>query len=656
MRGKIIIALTLVMAAASVVGCSTTLPTEPYAFEKATELLPNQEPFKRKIGVAPIRFRNSKIYLGQTDPEFYEVVDAEEAAIVKYNYDDKVSFRKNVVVPIFAAVFDQSLPISDAIEIFERKGGAKALTGNGKNGGENGNPLAGFGSGVSEQEILKGLLHECWKKGLDLLAVVTVTRHDIQYKGRNEMMFLNLFMWAYFFFPAWFIADEEYTYTFRAEVQLFPATRDDPGRPIFTSTVEYTKDLTLSQWAHGLNIARGIINPWWPSLGDRQVASIRDLVRHDFQREFAEKIANDFGVRYTRKESERAFQEEMKKRLAFIVGIDQHEGTDGFSTDIRGDAEYTRKRVGNFKPVVALTGREATRDKILKKLEEEILYRAGSDDKVLIYYSGIGASRKIGGKAYSYMLPYDFRVPTGPTVLPEDKNKKEDKSGKKETVPAYEWENALSVEKDVAALFANPRVRAERMLVILDTAFNGDSSRTRANVKTGLSVDEAPGAVLSKAYGKRKGLLFVLTATDDAAAVRQDASTLELGDSGSFGRFTYYLRKGLRPGQKQGFIAADLNEDKQVTVLELYVYIKKGVEQISQLEGALQAPTLWFNGCRYCEEDNVRKALRTSTPKPVTALTAAEFNILLRSGLDFTVFTYEINDRETDVDKKVILR
>ncbi len=311
------IILSALVFCASLFGCSTVLTTEKYDYKNAVKALPGEKPFERKIGVAPVRFRNSKFYIAETDLEFYEVLEAKEAALVKYNYDDKVDLRDKMLVPLFGAMFQEGNSVSDNIEIFERRGGAKGVD------GRNGTKLAGFGGGAaSEREILKGLMHECWQRGLDLLAVVTVTRHDIRYKGRNELVFLNLFLWAYAFFPAWFIADEEYTYTFRAEIQLFPATREEPGNPVFSSTIEYTRDLTLSQWDHGLNIARGIINPWWPSLGDRQVQAIRDYVKCDFEKVFAEKLAADFAERYDKKEKAPRFLEERKIRLAFVVRVD----------------------------------------------------------------------------------------------------------------------------------------------------------------------------------------------------------------------------------------------------------------------------------------------------------------------------------------------
>jgi len=350
----------------------------------------------------------------------------------------------------------------------------------------------------------------------------------------------------------------------------------------------------------------------------------------------------------------------MKKRLACVIGIDLLEGRgERFEPSIRSDAAYVRARVGNFKPVLSLTGREAAKSRILESLDRDILLRAGWNDKVLIYYSGIGATAGTSDAPKFYLLPYDFKEQAAAAPGAEKSGESPVAGGGTEgAAQGQQWGDAISIG-ELAGLFSRQQVRAERVLVIIDAAFNGDAPRTLAHLDAP-AADASPGAILSGAFASRKtGSLFVMTACDDAATARQSASSIDLGQEGGMGLFTYYLRKGLRQGPKAGFLAADLNEDRQVTVLELFGYVQKGVEQISQLEGTLQTPELWLNGRRFSDDPRVRAVLKLASgekTKAVSALATSELKELMRLGLDFPVFTYEINDRAKDEDAKVVLR
>lgn len=95
-----------------------------------------------------------------------------------------------------------------------------------------------------------------------------------------------------------------------------------------------------------------------------------------------------------------------------VYGYNPERNGDGIKEDIqftRIDAEQTKnflEETARFDHVIYLDGENATKEKIEEKLNT-LKRRAGSNDRVIIYYSGHGHRYQQGGKEYFYLVPFD---------------------------------------------------------------------------------------------------------------------------------------------------------------------------------------------------------------------------------------------------------
>ncbi len=100
------------------------------------------------------------------------------------------------------------------------------------------------------------------------------------------------------------------------------------------------------------------------------------------------------------------------KSYAVVIGIDQYQNLppdrqlNNAVHDAKGVADVL-KRNFRFDKIVSLYNREATKDRILELLTEELPRSMGSEDSVFIFWAGHGNQEESAEGDIGYLIPYD---------------------------------------------------------------------------------------------------------------------------------------------------------------------------------------------------------------------------------------------------------
>jgi peptidoglycan/xylan/chitin deacetylase (PgdA/CDA1 family) len=227
---------------------------------------------------------------------------------------------------------------------------------------------------------------------------------------------------------------------------------------------------------------------------------------------------------------------------AVVVGIDAYAAWPRLSFAVR-DAEGVRdaliERFG-FEPerVISLFDRDATRQRILEVLGDELPARVGPDDRVFVFFAGHGATRALpGGGERGYIVPVDA-----------DRQHLQSRAV------------AMSQLSDIAE--AMP---AKHVLFVMDACYSG-LALTRSG---GASVTD-PRRYVREVTRRRARQILTAGGADEAVA-----------DSGPGGHsiFTWNLLQGLDG-------PADLDGNGFITATELAGYVAPRVSAVSK-----QTPT-----------------------------------------------------------------
>ncbi|MEM7224595.1 MAG: caspase family protein [Pseudomonadota bacterium] len=216
------------------------------------------------------------------------------------------------------------------------------------------------------------------------------------------------------------------------------------------------------------------------------------------------------------------------KSYALVIGIGNYPAASGFEK-----LTYPRKDAGGMAAflqaqgfvVTVLFDEQATRRAILSHLEDQIVGRLGPDDRVLVFYSGHGQTRKVGQREYGYIIPYDAG-----------------------TTPSS-W-----IGMDVLRSLSDMMGEARHQLFIMDACYGGQIGLKSGG--PGVSLDH-PDYV--RAVAERPARQFM-------TAGGADQQVLD-GGPDDYSYFTGYLLEALEVG------IADLNGDSYITASELGAYI-----------------------------------------------------------------------------------
>lgn len=220
---------------------------------------------------------------------------------------------------------------------------------------------------------------------------------------------------------------------------------------------------------------------------------------------------------------------------AFIVGIGDYDNLSDLGVAPVYDANDVEKLLVSPKHcgypaanVQVLRNREASRSAIIAGLQD-LAAQAQITDTVVFYFSGHGAQRTAGLDVGTYLCP------------PEFDSKRPRESG----IEAEELSDLLQ------------RIKAERLLVLIDACRSGAVARIKAEEAEDLLKWEFGGTRLDKlAAGKGRVIISASEAHQDSMILGRYRNSL----------FTHFVLKGLQGG-------VDDRSDGLIRVLDLFHYV-----------------------------------------------------------------------------------
>jgi uncharacterized caspase-like protein len=193
--------------------------------------------------------------------------------------------------------------------------------------------------------------------------------------------------------------------------------------------------------------------------------------------------------------------------------------------------------------ITVLLNEQATLRNLRSALGTGLKGAAGSDDMVIIFYAGHGATERDamsmdGDGLEKYILAYD-------------------------SDPSDLFSTALPM-RDLALIFN--RIRSERLIFIADACYSGASGGRTVSL-TGLRANIAD-TFLDRISAGRGKVIITASAANEVSVERDELQ---------HGVFTYYLLEGLKG-------AADTDGDGLVTVDEVYRYVSDRVPKATHQE------------------------------------------------------------------------
>jgi hypothetical protein len=219
-----------------------------------------------------------------------------------------------------------------------------------------------------------------------------------------------------------------------------------------------------------------------------------------------------------------------RKSWAVVIGINdyQHWPKLEYAVNDARSVERLLKKLG-FDEVITLLDGEATRQRILYALGDEVKAKAGDEDRVLIFYAGHGQTEDLRDRSkLGWIIPVDGDL-----------------------------KNLASTAISMRELQDHAdRIRAKHILYAMDACFSGLLLRLRG-------VDPADRTVME------------LTTAPARQVLTAGAEGEQVVEFGGHGLFTKSLLVGLEGG-------ADLNDDGYITARELYEFVSRRVQEDSR--------------------------------------------------------------------------
>ena len=235
------------------------------------------------------------------------------------------------------------------------------------------------------------------------------------------------------------------------------------------------------------------------------------------------------------------------KSKALVVGINDYKTARHLNFAVADARAMEQLLIKNGFEVTNLYDERATRREIILQLEHHLILNAGSEDRVLIFFSGHGEDSESGRKMMGYLLPVDTEEKAlAPTAI------------------------SMGTVRELA-----DRSPAKHVLFLIDACYGGIAGERFRSLNP---LDDAYFSQITKEPGRQ-----LITA---GGANQKALEGAEWGHS----IFTFFLIKGL--GQR----LADLNHDEFITASELYMYLDKRVFHEAQFRGHKQRPEYWTLG------------------------------------------------------------
>lgn len=214
---------------------------------------------------------------------------------------------------------------------------------------------------------------------------------------------------------------------------------------------------------------------------------------------------------------------------AVVIGIgkymaSQWENLDNAENDARAMAELFEEQGFIVKQ---FTGQDATKEKIIAYLEDDLAPKLSDRDRMIFYFSGHGGTRELGGSDRGYIIPYDGEDNRTSTWI------------------------AMEKLRELSDKLGNAR----HQLFILDACFGGLIATKSSTVSGSTPIER-----LAERRARQ-----VLTA---GGAHEKTPAASSLEGYRSYSHYTAHLLRGLREG------AADTHPDGVITANELHTYLQ----------------------------------------------------------------------------------
>lgn len=234
---------------------------------------------------------------------------------------------------------------------------------------------------------------------------------------------------------------------------------------------------------------------------------------------------------------------------AVVIGIEDYhtEPHLKFAVDDAQEIANVFGQLG-FHVLPPLFNEGATRDAILQTIQGDLIQKVGLQDRVVVYFSGHGVT---WGKAGQQQLGY---------LMPVEGNR---------TQP---YLKGISMQEIRGIANALP---ARQVLFLIDACYGGMAGGIEKGGALPV-MDEMYVQNLQREKGR-----WVMTAGG------ADQEALELGER-RHGAFTYFLLEGL--GAQR---VADKDDNRYITIGELFHFVKPRVFEQAQIQGKKQVPELW---------------------------------------------------------------
>lgn len=386
-------------------------------------------------------------------------------------------------------------------------------------------------AGVDRNEVLD----DAWEQADQLLLDLALSDFRVEFQGHNGWWIPNIFNWLFWIVPSWWVATEEYTVSFDAELTVRSV---DSLRPVHTERVAVSVEGTFDEFDRGWQLL-GFIWPFNDADNWREVA--RRLLPAAGSA-LGEALARGLDEHLRATLARQAARDRMRKTVALVVGVSHYQDQDRLpplpyaASDARAVADALVERCGlQPRHVFKLIGTAATAQR-LQAVVARLAPRVNPGDQLLFYFGGYGTRGREGL----------------PALLLQDAGAAQ--------------QGAFSLLK-LGTLLAG--VSAER-LILLDCSFDG-RGRSVAGPRGPNPKWPDAGLLAAKARG----------ATILATGPERDLLTPEfLGAS----LFAHHLLRGLRGG-------ADLDEDGEVSPHELFAAVRPPVRAEAAFFGKVQVPT-----------------------------------------------------------------
>ncbi|MEZ6185026.1 MAG: caspase family protein [Planctomycetota bacterium] len=387
---------------------------------------------------------------------------------------------------------------------------------------------------AAQGEGYAGQMNDAWDNQDDLLLQIKLADFRTTFEGHNGWWVPNIVNWLIWMVPAWFVAHEDYSLSFDAQVTVRSV---DSSQVLHETVIPVEVSGSFDEFDRGWHFF-GFITPFNDADNWRQIAgNLLPAARAALGRALAGQLRDEVYGRLTRDD----VRDSMRKTLALVVGISHYQDSVRYPSlpyaaeDARTVARtLSDPEQGNGlaqRAVYELIGSDATREKLAATVAE-LGGRMRPDDQLILYFAGYGT-----------------RQPDGQAAI---------------LLNQAEGADAVTLAElgELLAPLAGQKV------VVLDCGFDGQAR----SVRSGVAAPATPDAeVLGQALGG-----YALLSTSPQA-------TLTTSEHLGMSLFGYHFVAGLGG-------AADRDENGLVDHEELSAYVREKAIAESAYFGQPQEP------------------------------------------------------------------